>query len=218
MTASTSRFGRFAAAQAARIDALSLRERAMLFASLAAAMVAIVDFTVLSPSLEAQRRMAQTMQQRSTELDALRTRAAAAADTDTPAAKLRQALERVRAESAALDREIATAGERSAAAPRLADLLGRVLRRHERLTLVRLDTTPPPAAVPGTGTTPPTADGRPGLHTVNLSLAGHYHDLADYLAEIERTLPGLRWVEVRVARDGDGALLALRLQLLGDLP
>lgn len=195
--------------QAERIDALSLRERAIMFASLAAALVALADFAVLSPALTVHKRLAGEVEQRNRELATLRERVALAdGAADTPARRLQAAIEAARSERQGLDAQIDKLGARSAEAPRVADLLERVLRRHERLTLVRLDTSAPPALA---------AEGALPLHTVHLSLAGAYHDIAQYLAEIERTLPGLRWVELKLTREGDGALLALRVQLLGDL-
>jgi MSHA biogenesis protein MshJ len=201
--------------QAERIDALSLRERAIMFVSLAAALVALADFSVLSPALGAGKRLAAEVDKRNRDLATLRERVAAAEGTaDTPVRRLQSAIEAARAESRALDAEIDKLGARSAEAPRVADLLERVLRRHERLALVRLDTSAPPAVASAASGA---AEGTLPLHTVHLSLAGAYHDIAGYLAEIERTLPGLRWAELKLARDGDGALLTLRVQLLGDL-
>lgn len=206
MKATPSRFWR---KQAERIDALTLRERAIMFVSLAVALVALADFTVLSPALGLHKRLATEVAQRTQELAALRERVALASSAaDTPARRLQGAIEAARAERQALDAEIDKLGARSHQAPRLADLLERVLRRHERLTLVRLDTSAPPS---------PAVEGALPLSTVHLSLAGGYHDIAHYLAEIERTLPGLRWAELRLTREGEGALLTLRVQLLGDL-
>ncbi len=196
--------------QAERIDALSLRERAIMFASLAAALVALADFSVLSPALATGKRLALEVERHNRELTALRERVAMAEGAaDTPARRLQAAIEAARAEGHTLEAEVARLSARSAEAPRVADLLERVLRRHERLTLVRLDTSAPPTAATAAGALP--------LHTVHLGLAGAYHDIAGYLAEIERTLPGLRWAELKLSRDGEGALLTLRVQLLGDL-
>jgi MSHA biogenesis protein MshJ len=213
----TPRSSAFWRKQAERIDALSLRERAIMFASLAAALVALADFSVLSPALATGKRLASEVEQRNRELSTLRARVAAAEGAaDTPARRLQAAIEAARAESQTLEAEIARLGARSAEAPRVADLLERVLRRHERLTLVRLDTSAPPTALAAAGAAGAAAGALP-LHTVHLSLAGAYHDIAGYLAEIERTLPGLRWAELKLSRDGEGALLTLRVQLLGDL-
>ena len=60
--------------QARRIDALSLRERAIMFASLAVALVAATDALVLSPRSAEQKAVATRLRAQATELMALRGR------------------------------------------------------------------------------------------------------------------------------------------------
>jgi MSHA biogenesis protein MshJ len=198
---------------ARRIDAMSLRERVMLFVSIAAALVAVADLLVIGPALRLQQRLAGEAEQRTQQLQALRTRVAAAGrdEADSAAGRMRRTLQALRDETAALEREIAAARTRDDEAARLAQLLERALRRHERLTLVRLDHRRPPASAGADTAEPP-------LHAVQLDVAGSYHDLARYLAELEATLPGLRVPEGRVTRDGQQTVLALRALLPGDRP
>ena len=55
-------------AQAQRIDALSLRERAIMFVSTALALAAVVDALVVSPALKERRQLAEQSLQRTREL------------------------------------------------------------------------------------------------------------------------------------------------------
>jgi MSHA biogenesis protein MshJ len=190
--------------QARRINALTLRERAIMFVSLAVAMAALADALVLSPQGAEQKALAKKMRQQTTELDGLRSQLVAgtvAAGTDTPQGRLQQ----LRSERQAVDEQIRQrAGSASA---RLPDLLGQVLKRHDRLTVLRLATAAPR----------PASELEPGalqMLGVDLSLAGSYLDLVAYLAEIENTLPGVRWSELQINSAEPTPVLKVRVYLL----
>lgn len=196
--------------QARRIDALSLRERAIMFVSLAVALVALTDALVLSPRTAEQKAVATRLRAQAAELGAMRAQVASpGAAPDTPAGRLVQALAAVQREQAAVDAEVARRLADGSAGARLQELLERVLRRHERLTLMRLATGPAAAA---------SAASALPLQGVELAVRGAYPDLAQYVADIERTLPGLRWDELVVARGDAGTELRARVALLGDTP
>ena len=135
---------------ARRIDALSLRERVILFVSAVALLAGVADALVLSPQFALQKTMAQRMHQQNQELGMLRERVAQAgaplqAD-DSPRGRALAALQAVQEEQAALKRQLdglaapAAAAASVAAPPDLPQLLTRVLRRHERLALLNLTT------------------------------------------------------------------------------
>ena len=202
--------------QAGRINARTLRERTIMFASLAVAMAAAADALVLSPQLAEQRALGGLMHQQTTDLASLRKQlgsSGAAAPADSPQGRLLA----VRKERAAVDADIRQRSTGSAAATRLPDLLAQVLRRHDRLTLLRLATAIPvaaPVAAPvavndGEAATLPQLG-------VDLSLAGSYPDLAAYLAEIETTLPGVRWSDLQISSQEQPPVLKVRVYLLGD--
>ena len=150
---------------ARRVDALSLRERAILFVSAVALLAGVADALVLSPQFAQQKAMAQRMRQQNAELAALRQRVAQAAAPvsadDSPRGRVLSALLLVREEQAGLTRQLdalsstptptptpaLTSGPTStpmpagaAAQPDLQTLLQRVLRRHAGLTLLQLST------------------------------------------------------------------------------
>lgn len=196
--------------QARRIDALSLRERAIMFVSLAVALVALTDALVLSPRTAEQKAVATRLRAQAAELVAMRGQlGSGGVAADTPAGRLAQSLAAVRGEQATVDAEIARRLADGSAGARLQELLERVLRRHERLTLLRLATGPAPAA---------SAAGALPLQGVEIAVRGAYPDLTQYVADIERTLPGLRWDEMAVTRGDAGAELRARVALLGDTP
>jgi MSHA biogenesis protein MshJ len=207
-------------ALARRVNTLSLRERVFLFLSAAIVVVAVADTLVISPQLALQRERAALLARQNTELTQLRAQLASAtapAGADSPIARLQAAVQASHQERLRLAVESGTAqapdvgtAQGGPAPARLADLLPRVLRRHEGLSLVRLAVVPAssgsaaPSPVPNAGTAPARLD----VQAVDLVLAGPYLALAAYLAEIEATLPGLRWGPVRLEGSGEAEAAA----------
>lgn len=193
---------------ATRIDAMSARERVILFVSIALALVALTDALVLSPRAAEQKLLTAKLRSQAAELDALRQRMGATdTSSQTPTAKLLRELQATQAERAAVDAEI----QRNSATGHgvgLTTLFERVLRRHERLVLVKF----------ATGTATPARPGEPPAQSVEIGLHGRYLDLAAYVDDLERSLPGLRWDELAVLRREGSAELRARLVLPGETP
>ena len=188
--------------QVRRIDALSLRERVIMFSSLALALAGVFDALVLSPGIAEHQRLLQQMRSQADELATLRQRLAAArgaAQADTPQTRLLANLAEVERERAAMQVQIdalQSGGDRAAQLPAL---LERVLRRHERLELLKLATsTEPPRRGAAAARDASAAQARPALRGVDLGIRGPYLDLLRYVGELDAQLPGLRWGEVHL--------------------
>jgi len=203
--------------QAKRIDSLSLRERAFMFVSLAVALVAVADALVISPRLAEQKDLLAQRQAQTKQINTLRTNlAGAGAEADTPAAKLARQLNEARARQQALDAEIARGLAQGAQGARLPDLLERVLRRYERLTLLRLATVAPTAQAPDTALAK--AGSALPLQGVEIVVRGSYPDLAQYVADTESALPALRWGALSITGGSELPVLSARVYLLGTMP
>lgn len=205
---------------AARIDALSLRERVFIFLAVLSAIAALADALWVAPLWARYQAAKEQLAREAAEVGVLRTqlqqRSGALPGTgDAPA----QAAQALRADIAAARRSVADLhGEiaRLSASrhdiERLPDVLERALRRRERLTLVRLATVPREAAP---------ADAALRRQGVEFTLAGSYADLTDDLAALEQALPNLRWGALRLAAlpAAEGmparAELSVRVDLLG---
>jgi MSHA biogenesis protein MshJ len=192
---------------AKRIDALTLRERAIMFVSIVIGMVAAFDHFLLSPRIAEQKALAGQIRQQSREVDGLRAQLAPGR-IEGPGAKLTRDLDDLRAQQQHLDQALAQLQGGLAGGAQLPDLLERVLRRHDRLTLMRLATVKAPAAV--------TAQHQ--RQAVQIAMRGNYPDLTQYLADTEAALPGLRWGDVAIARQGSGAELTATVLLNRILP
>jgi MSHA biogenesis protein MshJ len=205
--------------QARRINALSLRERVIMFASLAVALGALADVLVLTPQMNAQKAMTSQLRQQNTELDGLRAQLASLwspCAANTPLARLQRNLAETRRQRTGLDAELKLRSSVEGGAARLPELLERVLKRHERLTLLRLATATPPVTPTAMPTATPPRESKaagPALQGVDLQVSGNYNDLVLYLAEIETAMPGLRWSELQLSSQTQPPVLKVRVYL-----
>ncbi len=201
-----------------RVDALSLRERLFLTLSLFVCVLALADFVWFTPAQSAHKLVLQRFATQSAELDRLRGELAlAAVPTDT--GKLARAeLQTVNDQLAELDSQIAALVPTESKGPPLEQVLQRLLRRHEGLTLVSLDTQKPEAAGAGgaMGTMAlPVGMSRRGLL---LKVSGPYAELVRYVQALEGALPGLRWGTMELKADKRGNELSLQVYALGVQP
>lgn len=207
--------------QAQRIDALSLRERAILFLSIVAVLAAVFDTLVLSPqpALDKQRSAERTAQL--TELTQLREQFVAASRVSAaPAGDLRGRLDLQRGERERLDDELRRAGSVNEEEG-LPVVLQRLLARQPGLVLERLKLlSDVPVALPvASAPTPPTTPGPSAAFAgmswqgVELQVQGRYPDAQRYLKALEHELPGLRWGDMQLTAASGPDLPRLRVQL-----
>ena len=211
------------AKQAARINALSLRERVFLFLSLMACLAALADVVWLSPARVAHKQLTQRFDKQNAELqrarDALRT-----------LVKPVDASQAARDELATVQTRLVTANEviaqvmptASEGTP-LAQAMVHLLRRHEGLPLVRSAAlAPAPATSAGAGApvAGPGAALAPSLtrQGVELTVAGAYPELIRYLQALEKALPQLRWGLMKLQSEKQPPELMLQLFLVGVPP
>jgi MSHA biogenesis protein MshJ len=195
--------------QARRIDALSLRERAFLFLSIAAVLVLLFDTLVLTPLSARQKMRNDAQAQQSAEVAQLREQYVAASRlADDPSGRLRNELEAARAQRVRLDHALGEAGS-AGARDGLAVVLQRLLAQQPGLvleTLTLLDEAAPahPAlpVLPGIG-----------WQGVELRVQGGYRELQRYVQALERELPGLRWGELRLQAGAGNEPARLQVQL-----
>jgi MSHA biogenesis protein MshJ len=208
--------------QAKRIDALSLRERAILFLSIAAVLAALFDTLVLTPQANRARLRSEAQAQQAAELAQLREQFIAASRGSDPAGPLREQRDAAQAERARLDDQLRKAAALSEGEG-LSVVLQRLLSQQPGVALERLallaDT---PVAAASAASAP--AGARPplpvlagmGWQGVELQLQGSYRELQRYLQALERELPGLRWGDMRLTagRDGEPPRLVAQVFLL----
>lgn len=206
---------------AARIDALSLRERAFLFLSLLACGLALADVMWLSPAQVAHKQLSLRVANDSLELQKLREELRLTAPVTESAKLARQELSRLGVEIEATNRGIAAASSLSGTSTPLKEVLVHFLRRQERLSLVRVATMAAPGAAPPSHGGTASDDGAAmGLvrQGVELTVAGPYADLARYTQTLETALPTLRWGPMKLVSEKQPPELTIEVFLLGVRP
>jgi MSHA biogenesis protein MshJ len=186
--------------QARRIDALSLRERAILFIGIVAVLAALFETLVLSPLAERARLRAQAHAQQAAEIGRLREQfVATSRDGGGPVAQLVQQLDTARAERERLDAELRRVGTGDGG-PALPVVLQRLLAQQPGLVLQRLTLLDDaPVTMPAGGSASAPA-GLPALawQGVELQVQGPWREAQRYMQALERELPGLRWGELQL--------------------
>jgi len=176
---------------AARIDAATLRERAMIFAAAALVVVVTVNSALLSPLRARQQTLAADIARKEGQLRTVQTemqRIAREREVD-PDARNRARAQALRAELAGLDANIVEAQRRFTPPDRMRALLEEMLERNPRLQLVDLKT------LPVADLTPKQAGEarRVFRHGVELTVSGSYLDLHAYLRALEGVPTQLFW-------------------------
>jgi MSHA biogenesis protein MshJ len=183
-----------------RIDALTLRERVIVFGIAASLCVTIAYAFMIDPEFTRSARLSRDIAQRQGEARALQdqlNKLLQARDRD-PDRENRERLARAKARLSAVNAEISAAERKFTAPAQMRPVMVEILARNKRVRLVDLRT-----VAPATITETRTASGsqaKPGAterlvyrHGLELTVAGAYLDLLGYLGDLERLPTQLYW-------------------------
>lgn len=180
----------------ARIDDMSLRERAMLFASVSLVVILLAYVALLDPVLRKQKSLIDRINRDQNQITEIRTQIERIVKGgDAGAAHPAQAeVEALKRQIADLDRALAARQSALIAPERLPALLKDLLGRSKAVELESLRILPGVPVRAGAGET------SLYRHGVELSVKGSYFDLLRYLEELEKRSSVLLWgtVELRV--------------------
>jgi MSHA biogenesis protein MshJ len=210
---------------AARIDAMSQRERIMSFAASAAVLVFIVHTGVLGPLLRKQELLRTQVIQQQNNIAGINEQITqklqdAGADPDAP---VRARLAAVRDESGRLGDSLRAMQKGLVAPERVAPLLESILRANGRLKMVSVRTLPvePLSAIgakkEGDAGAPAKTTKRDLLfrHGVELTVRGSYLDMVDYMTALESLPTQLFWGKAQLeVEDYPSVRLTLTLYTL----
>lgn len=180
------------------IDAMSLRERAMLFGAVALVMMTLLQVFLLNPVLSRRNQLSAQIAQQEDETKAIqaRTQAMVRPKMQDQDALNRDKLASLRTQLAQLDRQFEQQQKQFVAPGKMAATLESMIAKNRKLQLLSLRSLP--------GTSPSEAAGARAVfrHTVELSVSGSYFDLLDYLAALERLPQQVFWdgFELNVAQ------------------
>lgn len=190
---------------AGRVDAMTLRERAMIFAALVLVIVLPAYAFVIEPAFKTQRELLARIHQNQSQAESARReiQKLLGASDDAVAgegAKLRALQARI----AQTEKAIETAQGRLVAPQRIPELLRDVLARHGDVKLVSLRVVPgaPVGATPAPAPAGVPADAKSAAspaqaafyrHGLEIAVRGDYFALLRYIADLEKLPWALIW-------------------------
>jgi MSHA biogenesis protein MshJ len=196
---------------AGRIDALNLRERALIFWTVLICSLVLADQFWLSPAQIKQRQVAASVKQQSGELEVLRAQLGssktlpAAVDTGQT---VRAEMVSIQTRIESLNKDIARMSLGAGESDPLPKVLVHLLRRYEGLTLEHTAT-----LAPEVGATPSMV--RQGIE---LTVSGSYGQLLRYVQALEQELPALRWGGMKLTSGKPASQLNLQVFWLAVAP
>lgn len=200
--------------QAARVDALSLRERGFMFVSVIALALALADTLLLSPAQMEHKQITQRFATQSTEANRLREELKSTGQPVDASKLLRDEIAEMDTRIQGINHEITVLAPMAEGGPALEQVLVQFLRRYEGLTLVSVGTLNQETA--GTSTTVNTTGlSKRGL---DLRVSGPYADLVRYVKTLENALPVLRWGTLQLKSEKQPPELRLQVYVLGVQP
>ncbi len=191
-----------------KVDAMSLRERAMLFAIAALSLVFALNSVLFEPLQEKQKNIAAKMLQQEQETRAVQASIQALLQSrhQEEHSPLRARIAELKAQVEAGDRFLKDRRERLVEPEKMAELMEQVLRSNEKLKLVELKTLPLSLLVE------PKSDVKAVQqiykHGVQITLRGSYLELLNYLIALEKLPTRVFWgdVSLSVAKHPDAVL------------
>jgi len=198
-----------------RLDAMSLRERVLIFLAVAVVLVVAADNAFFEPILQRQKINAQRIQQQDEEIRTMRVQvqAYAQARTGDGTNSKRQRLEKRKLELAALDRELA-AGQSALVPPeRMAKMLSEIVKRNPDIELVSLRSL---AATGLTQSLTATGSAQGGAamyrHGIEIAVSGSYLKMLTYVGQLERLPAKIVWGNMEL-QAGAYPLVTLKVTL-----
>ena len=193
---------------AERIDALTLRERVLIFIAAALVLIAVAHLGFISPLLGKNKRLSREVAQKQTELAVVQAQLQSMARSGQvrPDDANRARLEGLKRRLAQLDARIEGAASRFTPPQRMREVLQQILARNPRLHLIGLKSLPVQRfAAAGAGAPRPIY-----RHALELSVSGAYLDLYAYLRQLENLPTRLYWAKADLAA-GDYPKVVLKL-------
>lgn len=193
----------------ARVDDMSLRERALIFAAAGFVVISLINAMMLDPLFAEQKVLAAQVIQKQEKMKELQAaiQAQLQARRDNEFSPLRMRSAQLKQQLHELDGYLQNRRSRLVAPDKMAELLKQVLSKNGGLQLVALKTLPvsllieKPQAANGAEQPAATAQGQNQLfkHVVQISVRGGYPELLRYVSGLERMPAQMFWGEVSLS-------------------
>jgi MSHA biogenesis protein MshJ len=192
---------------AAQFDALTLRERVMVFAAAAALLVGFAYVALLDGQAATQKRLASAIAQKQAEMKALESQVVklVAARGEDPDRETRARLAEARARLAEIEAGIRAEERKFTAPAQMRGVVEGLLGTNRAVALQALRTLPVTSIAETRATAGGAAKPAPGAadrlifrHGVELTVSGAYLDLLGYLRDLESLPNQLYWGAVEI--------------------
>ncbi len=201
---------------AERIDALSVRERVLVFSCAMALLLALLYTLLIDRQMAMQKRLFSTVAQKQSELKSLEAQITAiatgrASDPDKP---LRQRLGQVNKELREIEGQIGAEERRFTAPEQMKAVIEEMLARNRAVQLVAMKTLPSSTIAearaeggkveaPKPAARPQAQASAPGerliyRHGIEVTVSGTYLDLLRYVADLEHLRTQLYWSSLEI--------------------
>lgn len=205
---------------ARKVDVLSLRERVIMFATVAAILLFLVNFLLIDPQFVKQKKLAGQIAQDQAKMLEIQTliEQKVRMNAIDPDAENRLRLQQLNKQQGQLQESLLEMHKGLISPEKMTDLLEDILKRHGKLRLMSLKTLPVASLNDGLAIQAANAAGQPAIneknmsdtpansdviykHGVEITLQGSYLDMLSYMAELEAMPWQLFWGQVRMEVD-----------------
>lgn len=192
----------------ARVDAMTMRERVLLFLCVLAVLGALTYVLSVMPLATAQRQRAAQIDQGSAQMEALRDQAQVGIleGRRSRAAQLNAEIASLQGEIDVLEGEVTALSDSAGKTASLPAMLKRVVKRTDKVALVRVVS----SSSEGGAAQPPGVTGVAG-NGLDITLAGRYLDLMEYLAALEAAMPQAHWSSLRLTAETAPVQVVVRM-------
>jgi MSHA biogenesis protein MshJ len=199
----------------ASLNALSIRDRVLLFLLVISLSVFLVDRFWVSPAQVAHKLLQQRFAQQSADLQRMSDKFKVSA---TPVDIQKIQRDEIAAIKVSLDTVNRTISGVGAEAPMpLAEVLVHLLHQHKGLTLLRTSSVTPQKATSNDIQTAAELPAGLTQQGVELTLSGPYSELTRYVQTLESELPHVRWGSMKLISENSPTELTLQLFVVGEI-
>lgn len=183
----------------AKVDGMTLRERALIFAAAAFLLVSLINALFLDPLLAEQKRLSTQVVQQQEKMKEIQAQlnALLQAKQDDKNAPQRERIRKLREQIAQGDAYLKGKRDKLVPPEKMADLLRQVLARNGQLQLVELQTLPVTLFIESSADDKTaklaTLEKQIFKHGVQLTVRGSYADLTQYLVSLEKLPARMFW-------------------------
>lgn len=192
----------------AKVDAMSMRERTLIFAAVAILVLSLINMLLLQPLSVRQKALRSQMLQQQQKMTEVQSQIATVVQENSPDSNSpqRNQLKQIRQEIAEDKAFLNSNSEKLVQPEKMAEHLRQLLSRNSRLQLVALQTLPvtPLLDQPNARHAEQTQAAQAALdnqvykHGVQLTLRGSYLDLLQYLSALESLPQQMYWARVQM--------------------